>query len=468
MGHLPIFKATALPGRKEGVSGSYIISTNLGVDNYISQERKEAAIEFMKFISMKETHKKYIINNYFFSGITELYDDEEVCNVIECDIIKNVYPFSFMDNDVNLFGNDKFQKKYKDTIFEYLYNDKPINEVLKKIENISKFYTFTWKTDESNIGLIIFIIFLVFSANIALSLIFLFIKKLNRKFRFLTKDFWIITILGSLIILSSVITLYGNVTNVKCHLRTALINVGFALSICPSLHKLIKNFPEKNKISIWFGNNKYIYVLIIMIFTVCLNGINMLSPYDLQHLVTSDEKNYLRCTMNNKYGNLVYYITQIYDFSLILISLILIFLEWNLKETYLDVNFIASALFTDILSLILLNIIDNIKFKNYIIYNSLLAINILFFAISNHLFTYLIRVIIMIGNNSENYEDSKNILGKVTNTSAKRITNTSNNTSNNDVVTSKSISVASSEDSKLVGFSKKIMSYHNQTTISLN
>ena len=88
MGHLPIFKATALPGRKEGVSGSYIISTNLGVDNYISQERKEAAIEFMKFISMKETHKKYIINNYFFSGITELYDDEEVCNVIECDIIK--------------------------------------------------------------------------------------------------------------------------------------------------------------------------------------------------------------------------------------------------------------------------------------------------------------------------------------------------------------------------------------------
>ena len=86
MKHPPIFKETALPGRKEGASGSYVISTNLGVNKSIDKGRRKAALEFMKFIALKETQKIFIIK-YSFSGITELYDDEEVCNVIECDII---------------------------------------------------------------------------------------------------------------------------------------------------------------------------------------------------------------------------------------------------------------------------------------------------------------------------------------------------------------------------------------------
>jgi len=468
MGHLPTIKATALPGHTKGVSGSYVISTNLGVNNYIDEGRKKAAIEFMKFITLKETHKKYIINNHFFSGITELYNDEEVCNVIECDIIKNVYPFSFMDNDVNLFGNDDYQKKYREIIFKYLYDDEPLDDVLKKVEDISKVYSFSLKKDESDIGFIIFIIFLVLFSCTALSLIFLFIKKLEKKFRFLSKDLWIITILGSLILMSSVLTLYGDVTNENCHLRTALINVGFILSICPSLHKLITNFPKRNKISIWIENNKYIFILIIMILTMGLNGIFVISLYDLENLITSDEKNYIKCVMNNTIGGLVYYIIQIYDIFMLLISLFLIFLEWNLKETYLDVNFLATALFMDILSLILLNIVDNIKFKGYIIYNTLLAINILFFSITNHLFIYLIRIIPMIGKDNESFEDSKKFLGKVSNVNSKRFTFTnssSNNTSSNNV---ESTSTTSSEKYKLIEITRTIMSYHNQTSISEN
>jgi len=464
MGHLPIFKATALPGRKEGVSGSYIISTNLGVSSYIDNERRTAALEFMKFIALKETHKKFIISKSFFSAITELYDDEEVCKVIECDIIKDAYPFSFMNNDVDLFGNDDYQKKYKDIIYEYLYKDKPINEVLKKVDDISRIYTFSLKTDDSNIGLVIFIIYLVLFSSIVLSIIFLFINKLKKNFRFLSKDLWIITTLGSLLLISSIVTLYGNVTNDNCHLRTALINVGFILSICPSLHKLITNFPKRNKISIWFEYHKYIFILIIMIFTVSLNGIFLVSSYDLKTLVTTEGKHYIKCFMNNKTGSLVYYTIQFYDLFIILISLFLIFLEWNLKETYLDVNFLATALFMDVLSLILLNIIDNIRFKGYIIYNSLLAINILVFSISNHLFIYLIRIIPIMGKNSENFEDSKKYLGKVSKVSTKKfsVMDTSNSTVDN----AKSISTTNSENSNLIKILNIIMNYHNQTNIS--
>ena len=471
MGHPPIFKATALPGRKEGVSGSYIISTNLGVSNYIDKGRRKAALEFIKFIALKETHKKYIINNHFFSAITELYDDEEVCKVIECDIIKNSYPFSFMNNDVNLFGNDNYQKKYREIIFEYLYKDKPINEVLKKINDISKIYTFSLKTDDSNIGLIIFIISLIFLTIMVLSLIFLFIKKLDKRFQFLSKDLWIITTLGSIILLSSIFTLYGDVTNVNCHLRATLINVGFILSICPSLYKLIINLPKRNKVSKWFENNKYISILIIMIFSMSLNGIFAISLYDLQNLITSDEKNYLKCIMNNKYGSLAYYIIVIYDLFIILISLFLIFLEWNLKETYIDVNLLAAALFMDILSLFLLNIIDNIKFKGYIIYNILLAINILIFSISNHFFIYFVRILPIFGKNP-NYEYSRTFLKNILNSDLNNLKNLSDSPVNDNETITKTQEITSttsttcSNDTTLKRISKTIMSCHNQTSIS--
>ena len=247
---LPIYKPIALPGRKEGVSGSVIVPTNLGVNNYIDEERKKAAIEFMKFVSLKETQKKYIINNHFFSAVMELYDDEEVCSVSDCDVIKNAYPFSFMDYDPNFFGSDSYNEKYQTNILDYIFNDKPLSEVIRKIEDITKIHTFLLKMDNSYTGLIIFIVFLVFFTTTALSIILVFIKKFKSKFKILSKDLWVITTLGSLILMSSIATLYGDVTNIKCHLRIFLINFGFVLSVCPSLHRLITNFPASNKISL--------------------------------------------------------------------------------------------------------------------------------------------------------------------------------------------------------------------------
>jgi len=44
--HYPAYRASALPGRKEGVSGSIVIPTNLGISKYISEERKEQRQNF--------------------------------------------------------------------------------------------------------------------------------------------------------------------------------------------------------------------------------------------------------------------------------------------------------------------------------------------------------------------------------------------------------------------------------------
>jgi len=466
-GHVPLYRATALPGRKEGVSGTYVKSTNLSINKYIDEPRKKAAIEFLKYVSLKETQKKYIINNFMYSAMTELYDDEEVCNILECDVVKGAYPFSMKNNDVDLHGNDIYSKKYEKLLLQCLYEDKSIPETLKKIEDITKIYKFSLKTDDSNAGLIMFIIFIICFVFLVLSIAFIFIKKFETKFKFLTRDLWIVTILGSLILMSSVITLYEDVTNAKCHLRVTLINVGFVLSVCPFLHRLITNFPARNKISLWFENNKYLFIIVVMVITMSLNGIFAISSYHPEVLHTSDERNYQKCYMNSMFGNVMYYIIQACNILIILISLFLIYMEWNLKETSLDVNLLATTLFMDTLSIIFLNIIYGIKFKDDVLYSASLAANILFFSVSHHLTIYSIRILPIF---SKNKEDSRSILKVSFNSETKK---------NHDLSTSvvNSVSIKNSEynsstdststsSSKMKMFTQAITSYHNRRSIS--
>jgi len=457
--HDPMFKATALPGRKEGVSGTVVISTNIAVNKYINEDKKKAAAEFLKFLASKESQKKYIINNNLYSGVMDLYDDEEVCSIRECDVVKDAYPFSFMNNDIKLFGDDNYHINYRENMFDYIYRDKPVSVVLKKIEDITKIYKLSLKTKDSSSGLIIFIIYLSFVLWMISSLIFIFIKKFESRFMFLSNKLWIITTLGSLTLISSLLTLYGDVTNASCHLKITLINVGFVLSIYPSLNTLIINFPENNKISFWFKKCKYISLLITMIFTATLNGIFAMVSYDSREITMSDKRLYKKCIMNNKFGNAFYYVIQFYNILVIVISLILIFMEWNIKETSLDVKYLATAMFMDILSLIIFNIIDKITFKNYVIYNVLLAVTILIFAVLNHLFIYFIRILPIFEYNSK-FEDSRKILGKISKNDSKKESSLSNSTNDG----SAKMSATSSNDTQLNKITKKIISYHNKTS----
>jgi len=335
------------------------------------------------------------------------------------------------------------------------------------VEDMTKRYEFLLTTDDSNSGLIMLIIFILISTCIILSLIFLFIEKLEKRFRFLSTDLWIITVLGSLILACSMITLYNGASNSNCHLRVSLISVGFVLSISPSLIKLITNFPIRNKFSLHFEKNKYLFIILIMIFTGCINGLFAISSYDFQTINISG-KLYDKCIMNNVFGSFIYYLIQFIDIFIILISLILIFMEWNLQETALDVKYLATALFMDTLSLILLMIMDKIKF-DYVVYNVLLSINILFFAVSNHLFTYLIRIILTSGHNE--LEDSRKFLGKVTtNTSSKKfsVINSSVINSNSKVIENTTVSSTTSSKSRQSGITQKIMNIHNRTTVAIN
>jgi len=127
----------------------------------------------------------------------------------------------------------------------------------------------------------------------------------------------------------------------------------------------------------------------------------------------------------------------------------------------------------DVLSLILLNIIDKIKFKDYVIYSELLAISVLVFSVSNYFFIYFIRILPMFDNES-GHENSRKILGKVSNTGAydskkfSSINMSIRDPSYGNFDNIVADSTISSSNSKIIELSKKIMNYHNQTNISLN
>ena len=131
--HIPVYKGSAFPGKKEGVSGGIVIPFNIAISKYSTEEKQKAAIEFLKFVISEEAQKKYIINKSMFTGIMDLYKDKEVCEKVDCEVVTDSQPFSIMNYDEKVFADDNYHVKYRQKMFDYLYNDKPIDDILKDI-----------------------------------------------------------------------------------------------------------------------------------------------------------------------------------------------------------------------------------------------------------------------------------------------------------------------------------------------
>ena len=254
------YNRSNLPGMKEDISGTNIVGNNFGIIKNIPKEKKDAAIEVFKFFTSKEFQKKNFESHAFTTAINELWYDEKSCKNGFCDIIRDVQYTGepkFIKN-----GPENYKKKYQQYINQYLYENKTVDETLKQINDVTKVYYVSLNTDNSNVGLTCFILFSVISSLMLLSLILIFREDFQPFFAFLPKEFWIITVIGSVLFLWIPITNYGSVTTLKCHLKPLLLSVGFTLSFFPSMHNLIILFPKENKLSQWVNDNKYIFFFI--------------------------------------------------------------------------------------------------------------------------------------------------------------------------------------------------------------
>jgi len=202
-----VFMTTALPGNKANVTGTIINTANFGINKSISEERKRLSVEFLKFIALKEIQMKYAIKDQFFLGNTKLYENNDfVCKFVQCDILENIKPFSYFNNDERFFGNDDYFPRYQG-LLKYIYENDSITDVIQRLDDFTKIYELSLKTDDSIVGIILFIVFLFILICITLSTMFIFIKKLENKFIFLSKNLWVITTLGTLILLGTLLAL---------------------------------------------------------------------------------------------------------------------------------------------------------------------------------------------------------------------------------------------------------------------
>ena len=141
----------------------------------------------------------------------------------------------------------------------------------------------------------------------------------------------------------------------------------------------------------WITNHKNIFLLLNILFDILLNGITFIHPITTKLISAEDGENFNLCEYRNEFETIL---IISYKSLVIIIMLLLIFVEWNIKETLYDMRFLVSALYIDILSIILTIVFKFIVIKNYISYFIIQIIIASIISISNYTFLYGIRALL--------------------------------------------------------------------------
>jgi len=385
------YTISALPGMKKGISGTSISGNSIGIIKNIKEDKREAALEVLKFFTSKSYQKELFRNGYCLTAIDELFYDEQVCKKNGlCDTFRDIQ-FTVEPEFMREGQSLNYEKKYKKYIYRYLYDDISLETTLKQINDISKIYYVSLDTENSYVGLVCFVFFSVVTVGMIVSLVFLFRENFRPFFMFLSEDFWIITVLGSVIILWIPYTDYGLVTERKCLLKVLLMTIGYTFNICPTIYKLIVQFPEENRIFNWIHKHKYLFLLINLSVDLLILSTFLLNPVTSTTISIEDGETFKTCHFSGEYSIVLLFI---YKLLIIILMLLFIFVEWNISSTMDDIKFIISALYIDILSIILIYIFHLIKIKYYLSYFLLQATNTSIISIFNYLLFYGIRLIL--------------------------------------------------------------------------
>jgi len=384
---LNMYHISNLPGRLEGVSGSNVMGNNIGVIRNITDYKREASVEVFKYFTSKIYQRRVIEKRSCTTALTELLYDEEICKIAICDIFRGIQ-FTIEPSFIKE-GPEGYREMYKKYIYQYLYEGKSTDYVLKRLNDVTKVYRIEIGTEDSYVGLICFIYFSVMTAIMLLSLFFVFRENFQPFFTFLTEDFWIVTVVGSVIILWASFVDYGPVETWKCHLKPLLLSIGFTVNITPSVHRLLTQFPEGNKLMFWICRHRYYFLLLSVVLDALVWSISLTNPYTSQMVVVEDGESFEMCKYNGIYSTAI---LIIYKLLGVIVILFLIFVEWSLSTTMYDLKFVILVIYIDVLSLILLYVFSMVRVKRYTLNFLLHMIAVSLIALGNYIFLYGFRV----------------------------------------------------------------------------
>jgi len=151
-------------------------------------------------------------------------------------------------------------------------------------------------------------------------------------------------------------------------MKIILLNFGITYTIIPPFHKLIINIPNRNIIKKWCLNHKFLFLFIFNFFDMLMLLFFVFPSSQIDEEVVLEGKKYEVCKINNTISNTIITINIIVKFLVMISILFLIYLEWERKDTFYDLRMIVFSNYSNILLMILLLIIDNIKINNYVVY----------------------------------------------------------------------------------------------------
>eukprot|EP00833_Pecoramyces_ruminatium_P016687 jgi/Orpsp1_1/1190719/evm.model.d7180000080749.1 len=286
---------SVLPGKYSGISGSTISGMNIGINRFISDERIKASVEVLKYINSKEVQKQIIKDYYLYSGITSLYDDEEVCGIIDCDIVKN---FQGINRPIFEFDSyDDYVTKVLKIFNEFLFEGISTKETLSRLDDITKIYFFS--PFEETVPLIMFILLCCVLLWTFISLLLLlFIPVIANHFNFYCLDLWVVYLIGMILVIISEFTLFQKQTVQLCYQHDSLLIIGYTIVFLPLFCKLIINFPKRNKFSGWLKNNRILFISCIIIFLEIFNLLKLIKSYTIKKIESDHDKKFEKCQMN--------------------------------------------------------------------------------------------------------------------------------------------------------------------------
>ncbi|ORX41837.1 periplasmic binding protein-like II [Piromyces finnis] len=394
-GAYPLYKPSTLPGYKKGISGSIIGGSNVGISMYSPEEKRIASVELVKYITSKEVQKRNLIEKNLYTIVDGIFDDPEVCEQVDCEFFKS---HQLVGRPVyETMNYDRYSENVRKYFLPFLFNNNiTAEDTLKNIDNLTKTFWVSVDSPDSYVGKITMILISVLVIVMLGSLVFNFIDKYGQFLEFLSFDSWLISMIGIVMVMLTTLTEYGEITVTKCRFRLIILSFGVTLSISPILHRLVINFPEENKISKWANKHRYPFMLILFGIELFVNIFTVIYPYSVVNEIDFNHKNFSVCSSVTPLSQIMIIINLSYKFISLLMICILIFIEWNIKETFYDVRFLSVSVYSEILLLIIYTIINKTNINKSVdcsLYFILHSSIYIFVSLINYICFYGFRII---------------------------------------------------------------------------
>ncbi|ORX46906.1 hypothetical protein BCR36DRAFT_585012 [Piromyces finnis] len=411
----PGYKKTMIVGKNEGVSGTTIGGYNIAVSKYVDEEHRNAAIKVIEFFTSEE-YQKEITNYQVFSGMRSIYNDEELCKKVDCEMEKQYQPIARPSYETDDY--DEFSTYFVKYIHQFLKGNITASEALNSINNLIKFYSISINPKESTFGFISFIISILTILIMIGSYFLIFNEHRKPKFEFLSNDLWFVSIFGLILYMSVNFLEYGYISDFKCQTKYIFRVFGLIFTFTPHIYKMCTISPLKNKATIWIEGNKYLFLLFVFVINVIICGLSFISPSKGTDKKIDQGKNFRICNGERSFFSVLLILEEV---AIFLVISVYAFLEWHITKTVKDVRTLQSSAIVFLFLIILLNIVNGLNVSSYEVYFIIHWLLFTLISISNYILLFGIRFVWQIGK-----EDSLKKVRSTTLNSRTRSTSSNN------------------------------------------